>query len=182
MRLSTRARYGLRMMVEIARHARAGDPVSLADVAERTEISRRYLDQLAVGLKNATLIRGIAGKGGGYVLVRPAEEIRIGQVMSAAIGPINIVECVGRPDTCAKSDRCECRFIYKLINDRINEVLSEISLADLAFGNLARADLASFPTPQLETVCDPPSGEQKEEREDEQREESGQRGDPCCRR
>lgn len=182
MKLSTRARYGLRMMVEIARHARAGDPVSLADVADRTEISRRYLDQLAVGLKNATLIRGIAGKGGGYILVKPAEQIKIGQVVSAAIGPINIVECVGRPETCAKSDRCECRLIYKLINDRVNEVLSEISLADLAYGNLARADLASFPIPKTEVVCEPPAGEQKEEREDEQGEESAGQVDPCCRR
>ena len=170
------------MMVEIARHARAGDTVSLAAVAERTEISRRYLDQLAVGLKNATLIRGIAGKGGGYVLVKPADQIKIGQVVAAAIGPINIVECVGRPDTCAKSNRCDCRMIYKLINDRINEVLNEISLADLAYGNLARADLASFPVPQVDVVCDPPAGPNNEEREDEQGEASGQRGDPCCRR
>jgi len=170
------------MMVEVARHARDGDTVSLADVAERTEISRRYLDQLAVGLKNATLIRGIAGKGGGYVLRRPAEEIRIGQIVAAAIGPINIVECVGRPETCSKADRCECRMIYKLINDRINEVLSEITLADLAFGDLVQADPMSFPIPQLDVACDPPVAEQNEEREDEQGEEGGPWVDPCCRR
>jgi Rrf2 family protein len=170
------------MMVEIAKHARAGDPVSLADVSDRTEISRRYLDQLAVVLKNATLIRGIAGKGGGYVLVEPAEQIKIGQVFSAAIGPINIVECVGRPETCAKSDRCECRMIYKLINDRVNDVLNEISLADLAYGNLTRADLASLSISHIEVACDPPSGEQTEEREDEQGEASGRPVDPCCRR
>lgn len=182
MKLSTRARYGLRMMVEIARHARAGDPVSLADVADRTEISRRYLDQLAVGLKNATLIRGIAGKGGGYALVKPAEEVKIGQVIEAAIGPINIVACVGRPDTCAKADRCECRWIYKLINDRITEVLNEITLADLAYGNLAGADLAPFSLPEGEELCQPPVGAKREELPDEQGEEGGQRGDPCCRR
>jgi Rrf2 family protein len=170
------------MMVEIARHARAGDTVSLADVADRTEISRRYLDQLAVGFKNATLIRGIAGKGGGYILVRPAEEIQIGHVIAAAIGPINIVECVGRPDSCPKADRCECRFIYTLINDRINEVLSEISLADLAYGTLTRVDPVKLGTTGAAVECDPPKGAQPQEREDEQGEASFRQADPCCRR
>jgi Rrf2 family iron-sulfur cluster assembly transcriptional regulator len=132
-------------------------------------MSRRYLDQLAVGLKNASLIRGIAGKGGGYVLVNPAEQIKIGQVIEATIGTINIVECVGRPDTCVKADRCECRMLYKAINDRITCVLDEISLADLAFGDMGG-------------VCSATDEDQQQESSDEQGTKGGQRRDPCCGR
>jgi Rrf2 family protein len=182
MKLSTRARYGLRMMVEIARHAQDGDTVSLADVADRTDISRRYLDQLAVGLKNSRLIRGIAGKGGGYILVDRAEQINIGQIIEATIGSINIVECVGRPETCAKADSCECRVLYKAINDRITDVLNDISLAELAFGRLAGGDLASIPLATTGVSCPPSADGQTEESSDEQGKKSGQHRDPCCRR
>lgn len=131
MKLSTRARYALRMMLEIARREGQG-PVSLGIVAEETEISRRYLDQLAMALKQGGLVRGRSGKGGGYVLTRPAVEITVGQIVEAAIGPVNVVECVRRPQTCASSDACECRAVYRLINERIRDVLDEITLANLA--------------------------------------------------
>jgi Rrf2 family iron-sulfur cluster assembly transcriptional regulator len=131
MKLSTRARYALRMMLEITRRESQG-AVSLGIVSHETDISRRYLDQLAMALKQAGLVRGRSGKGGGYVLTRSAEAISVGQIVEAAIGPINIVECVRRPETCGKSDPCECRMVYQLINQRISEVLEEISLATLA--------------------------------------------------
>ncbi|OGR14905.1 MAG: hypothetical protein A2341_18480 [Deltaproteobacteria bacterium RIFOXYB12_FULL_58_9] len=130
MKLSTRARYALRMMLEIARDP--GDvPISLGTVAEKTEISRRYLDQLAIGLKRASLVRGRSGKGGGYQLTRSPKSISARQIIEAAIGPVNIVDCVGEPQTCLRSGGCECRSVYELINVRINDVLDEISLADL---------------------------------------------------
>jgi Rrf2 family protein len=119
------------MMVEIAR--RPGiDPVSLGDVAEHTRISKRYLDQVAIGLKTSSLIRSMRGRAGGYQLGRPAEEISVGQIIEAAIGPINVVECVQRPDTCLKSEYCECRWVYERINDEIVKLLKGMSLAELA--------------------------------------------------
>ena len=143
MKLSTRARYALRMMVEIAKQSKGGKNVSLSQVAESTDISRKYLEQLAIGLKNASLITGTSGKGGGYVLARPSEEIRIGQIVEAAIGPVNIVECVLEPDTCVAVDDCNCRRIYKRINERIVEVLDDYSLADLAAGNVPAETVAA---------------------------------------
>ena len=131
MKLSTRARYALRMMLEIARREDQG-AVSLGVVSNETDISRRYLDQLAMALKQAGLVRGRSGKGGGYILTRSADSISVGHIVEAAIGPINVVECVRRPDTCDKSGPCECRMVYRLINQRISEVLDEISLATLA--------------------------------------------------
>ena len=111
------------------------EPVSLGEVAKRTQISRRYLDQLAAALRNATLLRSVSGRAGGYVLARRPEDISIGQIVEAAIGPINIVDCVRQPKICLKSDLCECRWLYTLINNRITAALNEFTLADLAQKN-----------------------------------------------
>ncbi|MEJ2721022.1 MAG: Rrf2 family transcriptional regulator, partial [bacterium] len=132
MKLSTRARYALRMMVVFARHADGAEIVSLNQVAKDARVSRRYLEQLVIGLKNNGLIRGKSGKGGGYLLAKPADRIRIRQIIESAIGPINIVDCVGRPEECIKSDCCECRLLYQLINKRITSVMDNLTLADLA--------------------------------------------------
>ena len=121
----------MRMMVAIARLSNRASSVSLANVAEQTQISRRYLEQLAISLKNASLIRGIAGKGGGYTLTRTPEEISLGQIVEAAIGPINIVDCLRRPETCLESETCECRWVYQTVNDRIAKVFGELSLDDI---------------------------------------------------
>ena len=79
-------------------------------------------------------LSGIAGKGGGYMLTRDAADITIDEVIEAAIGPINIVECVLRPETCLQADVCECRSVYQHINNRIADALKSISLAGLAGG------------------------------------------------
>ncbi|MBP1714730.1 MAG: rrf2 family protein, putative transcriptional regulator [Deltaproteobacteria bacterium] len=132
MKLSTRPRYALRAMIAIARSTNGSKPTSLQQVADTTHISRRYLEQLAIALKRARLLRGLSGKGGGYILARPAGEIKIGQIFEAAIGPVNIVECVAHPDQCLRAVFCECRTVYCLINQKINRVLNDISLADIS--------------------------------------------------
>lgn len=132
MKLSTRARYALRAMIAMAKSADGSKPISLQQIADMTKISRRYLEQLAIALKRARLLRGLSGKGGGYLLSRPPREIKIGQIFEAAIGPVNIVECVTNPDQCLRAVFCECRTVYSLINQKITRVLNEISLADLS--------------------------------------------------
>jgi Rrf2 family protein len=119
------------MMVVIARQAGVDSNISLNDVAERTAMSRRYLEQLAIGLKESELILGRAGKGGGYRLLRPAAEISTQEIIEAVIGPINVVECVGQPEICELSEGCECRRVYQLVNQQVTEVLGGVSLADL---------------------------------------------------
>jgi len=143
MKLSTRARYALRMMLEIAKHPE-NTPINLHVISENTKISRRYLEQLAAILKGANLIRGIPGRVGGYKLTRHASEITIGKIIEAAIGPINVVHCVNEPNSCDISKDCECRSIYQLINDRISQVLEEINLAELADHKQLERALASF--------------------------------------
>jgi len=131
MRISSRGRYALRMMLDIARHGDDGRPVSLAFVSERTGISRSYLEQLAQALRTARLVRGSAGRYGGYRLARPAKEITVGQIIEAAIGPVCVVDCIDDPEGCPRSEYCECRPVYDLINQRVSEVLDEFTLADL---------------------------------------------------
>jgi Rrf2 family protein len=131
MKLSTRARYALRMMLDIGHHDETGKPVSLASVSKRTGLSRGYLEQLALALRNASLIRGISGRYGGYRLSRRPTEISVGDIVEATIGPVNIVDCLADPDSCLKVNDCECRMVYALINQRIAEVLRSYSLADL---------------------------------------------------
>jgi Rrf2 family cysteine metabolism transcriptional repressor len=132
MKLSTRARYALRMALDIARHGNEETPVSLGDVAKRTELSRGYLEQLAMVLRSASLVRGVAGKQGGYFLCRPPADITLLDIIEAAIGPVAILDCLGDPDQCALTGDCECRLVYMLINRRITEVFADYTLADLA--------------------------------------------------
>jgi Rrf2 family protein len=119
------------MMLDLARHGGLEKPVSLAAVAERTDISRGYLEQLAMALRNARLVRGVAGRYGGYRLTEPPERITVGQIVEAATGPVCVVDCVDDPATCPRAEGCECRLIYGMVNERIAEVLREYTLADL---------------------------------------------------
>jgi Rrf2 family protein len=138
MKLSTRARYALRMMIVFARHADREHVVSLTEVSKEAMVSRRYLEQLAIGLKNGALVRGKSGKGGGYTLARPADKITIREIIESAIGPVNIVDCVMQPEICLKSDICDCRLLYQFINMRITTVLDGLVLADLVDGRRLR--------------------------------------------
>lgn len=133
-------------MVALARLSEPGDVISLSRIADESAISRRYLEQLVIGLKAAALVRGKSGKGGGYSLSRPADDIKIRHIIESAIGPINIVDCVLRPAVCAKSDACECRMLYRLINQRITAVFDGLFLSDLADGERMRELVAMLDT------------------------------------
>lgn len=132
MKLSTRARYAIRLMLDIAK-ADAGDsPVRLGSVADRTGISRRYLDQVVMPLKSASLLLGVKGRSGGYRLARPAGEIKLGEIVEATIGPVTLVDCVGAPETCEQSGDCAAHMLYRYISATMRTQLDEFSLADLA--------------------------------------------------
>jgi len=132
MKLTTRARYALRAMIQIAQSTDAEKPVNLTEIAKTTSVSRRYLEQLVIPLKNASLLRGVSGKEGGYLLAKPADQIRVGDIIEASIGPINIVDCVDDPDYCMKTEWCECRPLYLLLNQRIRDAFNSFTLADMA--------------------------------------------------
>lgn len=138
MKLSSRARYALRAMMVIARESKGGRPVNLGVVARETSISRAYLEQVAISLKNAGLLKGFPGKNGGHLLARPAGDIRLGSIVEAAIGPVNIVGCIGDPAGCPRSGTCDIRPLYSLINGNIREAFNAFTLADLAGKRVAK--------------------------------------------
>ena len=131
MKLSTRARYALRMLLDIGEHSREGKPVKLEEVARRTGISRRYLDQIVLPLKNEGLLRGVKGPGGGYLLGKDAEQLDLASILEAELGPISLVDCVLDRDICARSDDCTTRLVYRLLSLYIRTVLKDLSVSDL---------------------------------------------------
>jgi Rrf2 family protein len=131
LKLSTRARYALRMMLDVARNGGLETPVSLAMVSERTGLSRGYLEQVAAALRSARLLRAASGRHGGYRLASPPEEITVGNIIEATIGQVCLVDCLDDPTTCVRAEFCECRMVYSLINHRVTEVLHTYTLADL---------------------------------------------------
>ncbi|UCG87649.1 MAG: Rrf2 family transcriptional regulator [Gemmatimonadota bacterium] len=131
MKIGTRARYTLRFMIALGRLSSKGEPVGLGEVSRSSGISRRYLDHLVVPLKSASLIRAKAGRAGGYVLARPADDIRLGDIIEAAIGPIAVTECAVDPEACIAAEFCDCRELWMLINRRITAVLNDYTLADM---------------------------------------------------
>ncbi len=131
MRVSTRARYGLRFMVELARELKKNKIVQLKTIAKITHLSEKYLAQLAIPLKEAGLIIGVSGKKGGYLLGSKPEKIKIRQIVSALIGPISLTDCVNSPEICLNYSFCEARTIWTILSGRMHEILDEFTLADL---------------------------------------------------
>lgn len=131
MKLTSRARHAVRLALEVSRRECDKRPIQLAEIARVTGLSQKFLEQLAIALKSHSLLRGVAGRHGGYLLARPANEITIGQVLTAVLGPIDLSVCTGDPSICINAEFCECRIMWALLRHRINKVLNEFTLADL---------------------------------------------------
>ena len=132
MRFSTRGRYGVQIMVDLAQHATEG-PISLKSIADRQKLSEHYLEQLVPELRKAGLVKSIRGAQGGYILAKKPENICIGDVIRILEGPIAPVECTNESDSncCEKTDFCVTREVWVKVRDSINDVVDSISLADL---------------------------------------------------
>ncbi len=133
MKLSTKGRYGLRAMIDLAQYG-GGEPVSLASIAARQNISENYLEQLIARLRKAGLVEGFRGAGGGYLLKRPAEEISVGDILRALEGSLSPVECPGLLGNggCSGEDLCVAKYVWKKINESVNRTVDEMKLSDLA--------------------------------------------------
>ena len=133
-RISTRGRYALRAMVDLAQHAGNG-PVSRQELAERQEISADYVAQLFRPLQSAGLVEGVKGPGGGYRLARDAALIRAGDVVRVVEGPVAVVHCIlPCPDqgpSCSRIDRCATHLLWRRVSEAVTEVLDSVTLKDL---------------------------------------------------
>jgi Rrf2 family protein len=130
MQLTTRSRYGLRMLLDIALHGADG-PVRIQDIASRRGISVKYLEQLIRSLKKAGFIQSKRGPKGGHVLATPPEGIRIGDVVRALEARPELTECVGNPGICPIAEDCVTRQIWIRATEGMFRELDAIRLADL---------------------------------------------------
>lgn len=133
MKLSSRGRYGVRAMLELALHHNEG-PIPLRTVAEQQQISEHYLEQLIASLRKAGLVKSIRGAQGGYLLAKEPSEITVGDIVRVLEGPIAPVECVADcadGDGCQRTEECVTKTVWIKLRDKINEVLDETTLADM---------------------------------------------------
>ncbi|NPV49469.1 MAG: Rrf2 family transcriptional regulator [Armatimonadetes bacterium] len=137
MRVSTRTRYGVRAMMELAIHD-GPEPVSVRQIAEAQELPVKYLEQLIAALRAAELVRSQRGIGGGYLLTRRPEEITVADIYEALEGPLVPVECLSDSVECSREDICATRDVWSRVTDAVREVLTATTLADLVADTRAK--------------------------------------------
>lgn len=135
MRLTTKGRYAVTAMLDLALHAEKG-PVSLADISDRQGISLSYLEQLFARLRRFELVKSVRGPGGGYQLMQEASAISVAQVVDAVDESLDATRCEGKGD-CHHGEVCLTHHLWQDLSQQIHIFLSSISLADL----VARRDI-----------------------------------------
>ncbi len=141
LKLSTKGRYGLRALLDVAIHGQEG-PVPISDIAGRQQLSEAYLEQLMAKLKKAGLIESQRGAQGGYRLARPAEDVSVGDILRALEGNLDAVACPALNDEggCAGAELCVTKYVWQEINLAITRTVDEIKLSTLVNESLAIRD------------------------------------------
>lgn len=133
MKLSTKGRYGLRAMVDLADHGEIA-PVSISAISARQDISVSYLEQLLAKLRKAGLVKSVRGAQGGYILERDAREISVGEILRVLEGdlsPVNCAELTQDEKGCSGSQYCVTKYVWQRINDSIQDTVNNIWLSEL---------------------------------------------------
>jgi Rrf2 family protein len=130
MRVTTRVRYGLRAMLQIADHYQNG-PVPISAISHTQEISAKYLEQIVGNLRRHGILASRKGVRGGYFLTRTPAEISLWEVISALDGETELVDCVAHPEICERADDCCTRVIWSLLGHRLRDFWQDFSLQDL---------------------------------------------------
>lgn len=130
MKLSTRSRYGTRLLLDLAQHYDQG-PVQLGDIAKRQDISVKYLEQIIIPLKKARFIESVRGPKGGHALARPPEEITVAEIVALLEDGATLVECTERAEVCGRAGTCPTRLIWKDASQAMFDKLKSVTLADL---------------------------------------------------
>ena len=140
MKLSTKGKYGVRAVFEIARHYGNG-PISIKEISERQGISFSYLEQILHKLGKAGLIDSVRGPAGGYLLARKPSELTIGDIVRVLEGPIALSHCLepGESAECYQADDCVARMVWAKVGAKIEEALDSISFDDLLQRNQKEA-------------------------------------------
>jgi Rrf2 family protein len=129
-KLSTRTRYGIRAILELAKN-HGKDPLQIKTIATRQDISAKYLEQLMAILKSAGFVRSIRGSKGGYVLAKAPNQIKLNDIFNCLEGPVTTVECVENDSYCTRVADCVARQVWMQVQEAIMNVLQSITLQDL---------------------------------------------------
>ncbi|MDZ7698443.1 MAG: Rrf2 family transcriptional regulator [Deltaproteobacteria bacterium] len=133
MKLSTRSRYGTRMMLDLAQHYDQG-PVPVGDIAKRQDISVKYLEQLIIPLKKAKFIESIRGPKGGHMLTRSPDNIRVGELVRVLEGELDLIHCISDPEACERREECLTRGVWEEVSRAVLDKLNATTLADMISG------------------------------------------------
>ncbi len=139
MKLSTKGRYGVRLMIELAAHYGEG-PILLREIAKQEEISEKYLSNLVNPLKAKGLVEATRGVHGGYVLAKSPEKITMQEIVEALEGPLCLVDCVERPTVCSRTSRCSAHDLWTEMAEGMVQVLKTHTLADMVVRQKAKRD------------------------------------------
>ena len=141
-KVSTRGDYASRALLSLALHSDTGTPTSVRDIADRTGLPQPYLEQILLALKGAGLVRSKRGVGGGYLLARPPEEIRLSEIVSAVDGPI-VAGDFGDPHqdgACDHEGQCVLLAVWAVVGEHMRELLDSFTLSDIASMAKGQAD------------------------------------------
>lgn len=130
MKLSTRGRYGIHAMYDLACHFNEG-PQPIKAIAERQSVPEAYLEQLFAALRREKLVNSVRGAQGGYTLSRRPDEVTVGDVLRTLEGGLNLVDCLLEEDACGKTCACPSRVVWMKIRDGLNAVVDGITLQDM---------------------------------------------------
>jgi Rrf2 family protein len=131
MKLTTKCRYGLRVLLDLGIHFSEKQPRMLKDIAQNQGISEKYLSLLVIRLRRGGFISSVRGAGGGYKLARPPKMIMLIDVLEVMEGPLAIVDCLNQTDYCPKSQHCSAQVLWSQINQQIRNVFAQYTLQDL---------------------------------------------------
>jgi Rrf2 family protein len=134
MKLSTRSRYGTRILLDLARHHDQG-PVQIGEISKRQDISVKYLEQLIRPLKQAHLVTSVRGPKGGHLLAKKPEDITLGQIVRLFEGQSELVECISHPEKCSMAEDCQVRLAWQDATRVLYEKLDSTTIADLVNSN-----------------------------------------------
>jgi len=130
LKLSTRSRYGTRMMADIAKHYDEG-PVQIGSIAQRQDVSVKYLEQLIIPLKKSGFIKSVRGSKGGHMLSRPPDEITVGEIVRVLEGGIDLTGCIQEAGSCERSSSCLVRKVWEEASKAMYETLYSKYLTDI---------------------------------------------------
>ena len=131
MLVSTKGRYALRVMIDLAEHS-SGSYIPLKDIAERQDISEKYLESIVVMLSKAGLLEGLRGKGGGYKLTKRPEQYTAGSILKLTEGTMAPVACLeDRANSCPRASECRTLPMWEKLNSQLEQFFEGVTIADL---------------------------------------------------